>query len=313
MDSDAHLFAVQKADRILGGRGGGGRGGADAGTIRPAGDDIGIEQVRGADGRMRAMVLNGGQDRPGGVWVSYYLKQKPAAGVTLTFLDNRGQVIRTYGGPDTAGRGARVPAEAGTNRFVWDMTYPPAREIPPEPFNNLEWARALTPVAPPGTYKVQLKIGDRVLEQPFEIARDPRVSASDADLRAQFEFMINIRDRVSEVTDTVNRIRKTLARIDDVQKQHAGDVEIKAAADKARQNLVAVEGTLTRMLGPNPMFVPPKTLNIRLAALTAVAQSSDDRPTKQAYDVFEELSGQVSSQLTKLKQVEAQLPSMFRQ
>jgi len=125
--------------------------------------------------------------------------------------------------------------------------------------------------------------------------------------------MINIRDRVSEVTDTVNRIRKTLARIDDVQSQHAGDVEIKAAADKARQNLVAVEGTLTRLLGPNPMSVPPKTLNIRLAALTAVAQSSDDRPPKQAYDVFEEISGQVTSQLTKLKQVEAQLPSVFRQ
>jgi hypothetical protein len=41
-------------------------------------------------------------------------------------------------------------------------------------------------------------------------------------------------------------------------------------------------------------------------------QSSDDKPTKQAYEVFQELSGEVATQLTRLKQVEAQIPSVFR-
>ena len=54
---------------------------------------------------------------------------------------------------------------------------------------------------------------------------------------------------------------------------------------------------------PSPMIVPPKTLYIRLAALTSVVQSADEAPTRQSYDVFNSLSERVAAQLTPLKDV----------
>ena len=314
LQADAHLFTVPTTYRLLGGRGGR-RGGppAESDLVRPSGGDVGIQDVRGADGTVRATVLNGGQSRPGGVWISYYLRQKPAGDVTLTLLDGRNQKILTDSSGAAPARGPRVPAEAGTNRFLWDMTYPPAREILPGPFTNLEWARALPPVAPPGAYKVRLEVGGRTYEQPFEIRRDPRVRASDADLQAQFDLMTKIRDRVSGVTDAVDQIRKTRSRIDEAEKKLGDRADARAAAEKAKEKLLAVEGALTRLLGPDPMFVPPKTLNIRLAALTSVVQSSDDRPPTQAYDVFDSLSQRVSAQLVLLKEVnDKEVADFFR-
>jgi hypothetical protein len=183
------------------------------------------------------------------------------------------------------------------------MTYPGAREIPPGPFTNLEWARAVPPAAPPGTYKVQLTVGGQVYEQPFEIRKDPRITASQQDLEAQFALMIKIRDRLSEVTDAVNAIRKTRSQIDEAEKGLAGRADALAAAARAKEKLLAIEGALTRLMGPNPMFVPPKTLNIRLAALTSVVQAADAAPPKQAYDVFDSLSERVATQLAQLKEV----------
>jgi hypothetical protein len=49
-----------------------------------------------------------------------------------------------------------------------------------------------------------------------------------------------------------------------------------------RVKLLAIEGNLTRVMGPNPMFLSPKTLNIRLAALTSVVQAADEAPPKQS-------------------------------
>jgi hypothetical protein len=85
------------------------------------------------------------------------------------------------------------------------------------------------------------------------------------------------------------------------------------AAAKLDAKLLEIEGTLTRLLGPNPMRVPPKTLNIRLATLTAVVQSSDGPPPRQAYDVFEELAGLVAARLTELKNLkEREIPEFMK-
>ena len=66
----------------------------------------------------------------------------------------------------------------------------------------------------------------------------------------------------------------------------------------ARDKLRAIEGTLTRLVGPKPGFnLPPIGLNNRLAALTRVVGRVDTRPTQQAYAVFEDLSAQVAEQL----------------
>ena len=316
-EAPAHLFKVLPTYRLLGGRGSGGGGGGPASGpdyLRISGDGIALHETRRADGTVARTYLNAGNNPAAGVVVTYYLKQKPEDDVSLTFLDANNQVIRQLSSAGGEGGGPGVPAAPGTNRFVWDMTYPGAREIPPGQFLPLEWARAQLPVAPPGRYKVRLHAGGRDYEQTFEIRKDPRVSATEQDLRAQFALMLQVRDKLSQVTDAVNEVRKVRGEVAQAAKRMgvgSGAQAATEAAAKLDARLVEIEGTLTRLLGPNPMRVPPKTLNIRLATLTAVVQSSDEAPPRQAYDVFEDLAGRADAQLTELKNLKEREISEF--
>jgi len=280
--ASAHLFDIAPTDRYL---------------------PMRVQPPRGPDGRARRVVFDAGENPPGGVMIDYYLKP-PSGDVTLTILDDRSQVIKQYSS-QAKDRGW-MPAEAGTNRFVWDLRYPGAREIPaPAGFVSAEYSRAQAPVAPPGRYTARLAVGGQQYERPFEIRRDPRIAATDDDLRAQFELMVQIRDRVSEVTDAVDRLRTA-------RQQLAQRAPADAAG--ALEKLEAIEGALTRLLPTvNSMKLPPKGLNNRLAALTGAVGGADARPTRQMYAVFEELSAGVAEQVRQLDEVIAtELPALAK-
>jgi hypothetical protein len=190
-----------------------------------------------------------------------------------------------------------MPAEAGMSRFVWDMRYPNARELPPDgPLVGAEYPRAQAPTALPGRYIARLSVQGQDYERPFEIRKDPRITATDADLEAQFELMTQIRERISEVTDAVERLREARQQLE----ERGSSARATAVDDKLR----AIEGALTRAVGPRPTFnLPPKGLNNRLAALTRYISSADERPTWQAYGVFEDLSAKVAEQLRLLNEI----------
>jgi hypothetical protein len=199
--------------------------------------------------------------------------------------------------------GSWLPAEAEMNRFVWDLRYPGGREIPPpEGFVSAEYPRAQAPVAPPGRYTARLSVGGQQYERAFDIRKDPRVAASDDDLRAQFALMVQIHQRLSEVTDAVERLRKARQQL--AQRPPAEVV-------RALEKLGAIEGALTRLLpAVNSMRLPPKALNNRLAALTGAVGQADARPTRQMSAVFEELSARVTEQVHQLEEVIAtELPA----
>ena len=312
--SAVHLFDVPVTYRLMaGGFGGGGFGQMEKfgpEFLRVSGDGIALHETQEADGTMTATYLNAGMNPPRGVVVTYYLKQKPEGPVTLTFLDARGQEIEHFSSGQQGG--PRVPAAAGTNRFVWNMDYPNARQLPRDGFAAVEWENARAPLAVPGTYRVRLSADGQNSEQNFVIREDPRVDVSQQDLQAQFDLMLKIRDEINTVTDTVNQIRKVREQVDAAAKQSQGRPGVQEAATKLDGALAGVEGELVRMINPvDPMMVHPKTLNIRLAALTTVVESADAVPTKQSYDVFDHLTGQVNDELNQLKPILAEQVSAF--
>ncbi len=67
------------------------------------------------------------------------------------------------------------------------MRYPDARNVPGAIYRSGD---VTGPLAPPGTYQVRLTVGDQTLTQPFTLVKDPRVTASDADLQTQFVFLL---------------------------------------------------------------------------------------------------------------------------
>ena len=299
----AHLFEIAPTDRYLPIQSL-----PPMRTFRPgvqfarSGDIVAFEDRREPDGRVRRSFLNAGENPNDGVHIEYYLQQAAKA-ATLTIVDGKGQTIKEFS--SEAGDGRWMPAETGMNRFYWDMRYPGGRELPPDaPLARPEYPRAQPPVAPPGRYLARLSVGGGVYERPFEIRKDPRLTATDDDLRTQFELMTQIHSLLSEITSGVERLRSALGQLEQRARAAGANTAAAEGARRAIATLRGIEGRLTRAVGPTPaMLLPPKALNNKLAALTSAVLGADARPTRQMFAVFAELSARAKDDLRQLDEV----------
>ncbi len=225
LGASAHLFAPRRTIRF--------RDGADlAGAFS---GDAGVS----------------GENPPSGVVVPYYFKEKPAGEVKLSFYKD-GTLIQSF---TSAGEKPPVKAEAGANRFVWDMRYPGANVLEGAVFQG----SARGPVAAPGTYEVELVAGSESRRQSFEIARDPRLQYTDADLQEQFDFLIAVRDKLSETMSVVGRIREMRKRAEDAVERAGGTEAQKDALRELNDKLYPDRGaarSIPRPRGPGPHQLP---------------------------------------------------------
>lgn len=246
---------------------------------------------------------SGARNPPRGSIFEYYLADEATVPVTITVAEANGRVIGTFSSDAEDG----PPTEQGMNRFVWDMQYPGTTMPPPngalDDFMSVDYSPPTAPVAPPGQYQVKLTVGEDTFQQNFEIRKDPRLSASDADLKAQFELMVEIRDRFTEVSDTVLRIRDFRATLEERRAQLEGSSpsEIDAALAELRE----IEGVLMIWMGSkeHPMMWSPPGLTEKLSSLSSAVNSGDARPTESMYAVFADLTGRLETQRDRLQRI----------
>ncbi|MEN3038687.1 MAG: glycosyl hydrolase [Candidatus Kryptonium sp.] len=264
-----------------------------------------------------------GQNPPNGVIVYYYFKEKPKDEVKIEFYDEKGTLIKsfsskverpedgrqpdefefTFAGPRTE----RVSAEAGMNRFVWDMRYPDAENL--KDIRFWSWGGTTRgPLAVPGKYQVKLIVGGKTLTQWFEIKKDPRIEATDDDFKAQFDLLIKIRDKLSEANKTVNKIRDILKQVDSFVERTKGtksEEKVMKLAKQLKEKLSSIESEITQNKARSSQDIlnHPVKLNGKLASLASAVASADSRPPKQMYDVFDDLSKRLDVQLNRFKEV----------
>jgi len=241
--------------------------------------------------------------------------QKPSP-IKLEILDTKGQVVRTYppkpqaqegGGEEEFFRRApqKLPAEAGLNRFLWDLRYEGATRVPHSPL----WGGSTDgPIALPGKYQVRLTVEGKSYTAPLEIQPDPRLKVTQQDLEKQFDLAMKIRDRVTEAHDTVNQIRDIRSQINALNKRLEGQPQAKAVADAGKaldKKMTEVEEVLiqTKARANEDVLNYPIRLNNYLVALGGVVESADSAPTQASYDVFNMLSKQLDEQMAKWKQI----------
>ena len=270
-----------------------------------------------------------GKNPSAGVVVYYSLKGKPSENIELEFLDGSGKSIRKFTGriaragaaadgpaaapappPDEGGffggGGApQVPMETGLNRFVWDTRYADAARFP----GMILWAgETRGPKIAPGNYRVKLTVDGKSFTQDFEIKADPRLNATASDYVKQLELGLKIRDKLTETNNAIVQIRDVRKQIEDLLKRLTGQPNFKTVNDAGtalNKNLTEVEEALyqTKNQSSQDPLNYPIRLNNKLAALGGVVGGSEAAPTAQSYAVYDEVVGQIDSQLQKLAQL----------
>jgi hypothetical protein len=191
-----------------------------------------------------------------------------------------------------------VPTKQGLNRFVWDARYPDAADFA----GLIMWAGSVRgPAAPPGAYAVRVTAAGATKTQRFAIVRNPKIAATDADLRAQFALANQINAKVSAANNAVIQIRDLKAQIAE-RLPKVDTARMRAAGEAVTAKLTAVEGEIYQYRnrsGQDPLNFPIR-LNNKLAALQGIVEFGDNKPTDQSYAVFTDLSSELDRQLAAL-------------
>jgi photosystem II stability/assembly factor-like uncharacterized protein len=275
--------------------------------------------------------LDAGQNPPDGAVVLYYLKDQPEEEVALTFLDARGNELRTFTSkepepPTTSTRGQdvkeeeekkepRVPKEAGANRFVWNLRLPDPKKV--DGYVASEAAMS-GPRVPPGTYRARLTVGKTVQEQTFQVVKDSRLPTTQEEFDRQFELLQRIAAKVSETHDAINTLRSIRQQVEEWERRakgQSGEEAVRKAAEPLKEQLTAIEDELIQSKAKSRQDTLnfPVRLNAQLAGLAGVVGSADAAPTRQSYELFEEISRQIDARLQRLQKVIAKEVDAFNQ
>jgi photosystem II stability/assembly factor-like uncharacterized protein len=219
--------------------------------------------------------------------IEYYLPTAPSGTVTIDILDAAGGVVNSYssgepaapprggrgggGGGGFQGRGggavvSRVTANAGHNRFVWDVQHQSGLG------------------APPGEYQARLTVGNTTLTQPFTVRIDPRIAADGvtvADLEEQFAHNLRMQAMVEEVDGLVQRVQAAQARL---QGATGPDAEL------ARR----LEELAPRLITPSIRYSKPG-LQEHIRYLAGMTSRVDQKVGQDAIDRYQVLRAQLDA------------------
>jgi len=260
----------------------------------------------GQGGGWNPVPKNHGQNHPNGVMVHFYVKDTTKISASLEIMEKNGTLIKKFATkPDKKAKEELLKIKPGMNRHIWNMRYPDA-----EGFDGLiMWAASLQgPKAVPGIYKAKLTVGSEVAETEFEILKDPRTTGTLADIQEQFNFAIKVRDKLSETNSGVKKIREAREQINRVTEPMKGNSEFKDVTDLAKNildNMKKVEEELYQTKnrsGQDPLNFPVK-LNNKMGALGREVNGNDFKPTDQVNAVYNEIAGQIDTQLKTLNTI----------
>jgi hypothetical protein len=199
----------------------------------------------------------------------------------------------------TGPRPPRVPNKAGLNAFSWNLRYPDAVRFE----NLIMWAANTTgPIAPPGTYRVRMRVGSDTQTQTFVVKKDPRSTSTLADYQEQFRFLIKVRDTVTAANNAIRTVRNVRFQADDRREKIAGKpqaAEYQQLVGQLFDKLNPAEREIYQVQNQSsqdPLNYPIR-LNNKIAALSGVA-AGEYKPTKQTYAVFDSLTKDLRVRLT---------------
>ncbi len=270
--------------------------------------------------------LDSGTNPPQGAVITYYLPEAPESTISLRIDDADGKEVKSFkslhadedvgatlvsprpaDAADDKPKELRIPAKAGWNRFVWDLRYPDAHKVAPHDDNQQGFIKG--PHAAPGSYRATLTVGDEALSEAFEIVKEAGVAASQADLQAQFDLLLTIRDKLSATHKSINQMRDARAQLKGWRERLAGletAAGIIEGAKTLEEQVLAVEKELmipeTRAGWPDAMNNGDR-LATQLSNLSFNVNLGDYKPTDYEREAYAEIAGDIDGAVDKFNDI----------
>ena len=249
-----------------------------------------------------------GQNPAYGANLDFFLPDTNAKEVTLKIQDMNGNEVRKI-----------IPQKItrGVNRVMWDLRYErtktPKLRVNPRgvdwvTYNKDGWRQLRTwdldvnsgklgPKAVPGQYRAVLKVDEKEFIQSFTLLKDPNTVGTMKDIKAQFQFLITLRETINENVNLINKIENLRYSL---QNDYKTRDEEKTARDMDAL-LYEIESHLfdTKLTGAREdAFRNPNKIYGRLAALGSdlTRFGADFKPTNQQVEVFDLLSNRLETQ-----------------
>jgi photosystem II stability/assembly factor-like uncharacterized protein len=250
--------------------------------------------------------LLAGENHRNGAMIYTYFKDKPDSNsvVYLDIKDANGKVIRSFS-PNAEEKNDQWQPKDSTQLFVWNLQYPDPLKVKGMFFF---WAMEDGPRAIPGEYEAVLHKDDDSSSTKFTLVIDPRVSASQQDLQDQFDFLIECRDLLTEMHQTIVDIRSVRDQLNTLSAKMEGEEyeEIQANIEDIDSMMTIIEEAFyqTKNKSDQDMLNYPIMLNNKLSHLAALANVGYNRPTEQMYALKAELDDEINAYLDNWSEIQ---------
>lgn len=243
-----------------------------------------------------------GKNHPNGVLFNFFIKNyTDDKNVSLEIFDQQGNSIRKFDNKAIEKKN-KLKVQKEKNQFVWDMRYLGFKE-----FEGMVLYSSPNrgPKAIPGDYSAILTVDSVASKTNFKIAKDPRLKNTDEDYKKQLDYLITVRDKVSEahqamidiksIRDDINYFKKKL----DGKEKYAEILKLTAQLNKD-MSIIENNIHMTKNQSRQDPLNYGIRINNRLAFLMADQQRGDFPPTDQAIEVREKVTAELDEELEKL-------------
>jgi hypothetical protein len=271
-----------------------------------------IEDAWRTDGKQNLKVKNAGINPPNGIVVNYFLKDvKDSSLVKIFVLDQSKKVISSFNTKPSGDTG-KIDVEKGMNQFVWNMYYTAAEKVD----GMILWNGSVPgPKAIPGKYFIKIVNNTDSAIAEGGIKANPNYKETQKEYEDQFNFLISVRDKFSDIQKAVKHIREIREQINDFMTRTGSDSvkEIKTMADSINKKMTRIEEALyqTKAKSAQDVLNYPIRLNDQIAGVYGYAASGNYAPTQQVKEAYSYLSGKADEQLASLQTImEVDVPKL---
>jgi len=267
-----------------------------------------------------------GENPPNGATIYYSLAGKPKGTVTISISDASGKVIKTISSVPKPVQNAhplefptekhkkpeKLKVKPGLNRVVWDLRH----ETPPDIEGAYyDLGGPVAPMVLPGKYTVTLTVNGKKYSQSLSVVKDPRTHVTQAQLKQQYDLMMQLDAAVRQDHAAANAIIDARAQLAGLHKRLASDKSHAAQAKDVKaldEKLADVLETFYqyRAHAGEAELNYPTQLNSQLGYLQVSVDSADSAPSVQQEQAYQVLRAQLDKALARWRSAQGEIASL---